>query len=370
MTRIHTGKVADETLAVVIDNGSYSIKVGYAGAEKPQYVFRSLAAYSDGTELVVGNDSLKHTETRGIMTPVQHGIVRNWALAERLWMHAFQDQLKTSQREHPILLTEPPQNPKLHRERCTQLFFEVFDIPGLYMAPTSLLALYGACRTTGFVVDIGEGIPHAVPVYEGTIVPHAIERLDVGGYDLTSLVMANIEALDSTEYSSRATANEIKEKCCKVVMNYEQEIQKIDKKNTTYTLPDGNVVNIGKISIQCPESILTPEVGGFKAPKLAEVIYRAIKNCHPDMHKILFNNIVITGGSSLFSGLLERCEKDILKVVNGNATIKLIDDVKNRGTAVWTGGSIVASLSTFQHMWVTKAEYEESGPTVIHRKCF
>ncbi|GBE61055.1 actin II [Babesia ovata] len=346
--------MADETLALVVDTGSYNIKVGYSGAEAPLSTFRSIVGYREGAELVLGDAALKETDSKAILHPIQHGIVRNWALAERLWMHAFHNELKVSQREHPVLLSEPPLNPKLHRERCCQLFFEAFDVPGLYMAPTSLLALYGSSKTTGLVLDVGEGVAHAVPINEGTIVPHAIGRLDVGGYDVTSFFLASIDALDRHKLQDRHIANQIKEQCGYVALDYENELKMAEKQPEQYskrfTLPDGSVIATGTASFRCPEMLFSPEVAGSSAPKLADVVYYSVRSCEPEMHKTMFSNILLTGGSSLFPGFVERCEKDIKAATNDNAPVKIASSIKNRAYAVWVGGSIVASLQTFQQI--------------------
>ncbi|CDR93781.1 actin family protein, putative [Babesia bigemina] len=392
--------MADETLALVVDSGSYNIKVGYSGADAPLSTFRSVVACKlsfarwHALQTAKGRSSSSGTPRcrRPIRGPscIRSSMASSAtgkspasastahrgrrALAERLWMHAFQNELKVSQREHPVLLAEPPLNPKLHRERCCQLFFEAFDVPGLYMAPTSLLALYGSSKTTGLVLDVGEGVAHAVPINEGTIVPHAIGRLDVGGYDVTSFFLASIDALDRHKLRDRYIANQIKEQCGYVAIDYENELKTAEKQPEQYskrfTLPDGSTISTGTACFRCPEMLFSPEVAGSNAPTLAEVVYHTVRSCEPDMHKTMFSSILLTGGSTLFPGFLERCEKDIRAATNDNAPVKIAGSIKNRSTAVWVGGSIVASLQSFQQMWVTKAEYDESGPTVIHRKCF
>ncbi|GFE55144.1 actin II [Babesia ovis] len=366
--------MVDDTLALVVDTGSYSIKVGYSGAEKPQKTFRTLAAYQQNDELVVGNEALKYATKRAIISPVQHGIVRNWAIMERLWMHAFKNELNVSQMEHPVLLSEPPLNPKMHREKVCQLMFENFNVPGLYMSPTSLLGLYGAGKTTGLAVDIGEGVAHAVPINDGTIYPHAIGRLDVGGNDVTSHLVSMIPDLDPKSYYSRVIADEIKERYCYVAVNYKQQLKLIERDpeqyTKKYTLPDGKIITLMRECFEAPEILISPDIGGRYCPSLADIVYHSVRSCEPEVHKAMFTNILLTGGSTLYEGFIERCEHEFKDAANENMAIKIVPNVKNRNLCVWSGGSIVASLSTFQQMWVTKAEYEESGPTVIHRKCF
>ncbi|KAK1443989.1 actin [Babesia gibsoni] len=365
--------MADEILAVVVDTGSYKVKAGFSGADAPQVTFRSLAAYGEGVDVEVGPNAVSKIGSLPIMHPVQHGIVRNWALAERIWRHVY-NELKASPIEHPVLLSEPPLNPKLHRERICQLFFESFDVPGLYMAPSSLLALYGSAKTTGLVLDIGEGVAHTVPISDGTIIPHAVGRLDVGGYDVTSNLLASIPSLNHESPMDREIANNIKETCCYVSSDYHEDIKNAQRNpesfSKRYTLPDGSVITLSKECFHCPEMLFNPEAGGRNSPRLVDSIYHSIRGCEPELHRNLFSNILLTGGSSLFSCFPERCEKDIRELVNGNANVKVHHGSKNRDTTVWVGGSVVAALSTFQQMWVTRADYDESGPTVIHRKCF
>lgn len=366
--------MADEVLAVVIDTGSYKVKAGFSGADTPQVGFRSLVAYGEGEELVVGNNALKNLGNKSLMQPIQHGIVRNWGLAEKIWEHLYEKELKVKPNDYPVLLAEPPLNPKIHREKCCQLFFEAFMVPGMYMAATSLLSLYGSAKTCGLVLDIGQGVAHAVPISDGTIVPHAVRRVDVGGYDVTSQLMASIRGLNSDDPMAREIANEIKETCCYVALDYQETLQRAEKNpetcKKTFTLPDGFNLTLSKECFQCPEIIFSPEVGGRSAPHLTDVMYHSIRNCEPELHRTMFSNILISGGSSLFRGFPERCEKELKGLINGNSPVKIVSNPKNRDTNVWLGGSIVASLSSFQQMWVTKADYEESGPTVIHRKCF
>jgi len=386
----------DEKPAIIMDNGTGMMKCGLSGTDAPTVTFASCVGYPKNKAMMTGGNKEYYVgeeaqQKRGILVlkfPLEHGVITNWEDMEKIWAHTFDNELRVvvggeSEDDEDVagvLLTEAPMNPRENRERMTQIMFETFNARRFYVAIQAVLSLYASGRTTGVVVDCGDGVSHTVPIYEGYSMPHAIQRINLAGRDLTDYICKILTESKINLHTSaeRMSAMKIKEELCYVSMNFEEEVDNFAGKEKQFELPDMSIVTVHNQIIRCPELMFKPSLDGKEMMGLHELTKKTIDDCDLDVRKDLLANIVMSGGTTMFPNMPERLQAEVEKLVAEGAKVKVIAPPE-RMISVWIGGSILASLSTFSRMWINQYSqpdasppitgYDEVGPRIVHQMC-
>eukprot|EP01125_Pyxidicula_operculata_P014516 TRINITY_DN483_c0_g4_i1.p1 TRINITY_DN483_c0_g4~~TRINITY_DN483_c0_g4_i1.p1 ORF type:complete len:375 (+),score=39.75 TRINITY_DN483_c0_g4_i1:734-1858(+) len=370
-----------EVLTLVVDNGSGWIKAGYAGDDSPRTILPSVCCLENHNitkmgqkNTFIGDEAMsKHKRLAlPLRYPIENGVITNWDDIEIFWHHIFGNELRVVAEQHPIIMTETPLNPKVNRETMTSIMFESFNVPALYIANQAQLSLYAAARTTGTVLDIGDGVCYAAPIYESHTLPHTIICLGLAGRDLTNYLMKRLreQGYPFTTSADREIVRMAKEYLCYISFDYHSDMDTyncwsiLDK---SYELPDGQAISIGRERFCCPEPLFYPSLLGLESPGIHECINSSIMKCDSDIHSDMYNNIILSGGSTLLPGMVERLKKELSKLTQMKV---MVVAARERKYLAWIGGSILGSLPSFPNIWISKQDYDEIGPQVVHRKCF
>jgi len=339
---------------------------------RPKYIESTHEFF--GSDYYVGEEAQKMRGVLEIAYPIEQGFIKNWDDMEKIWNQVFYYYLNVDPADHPVLMTEASLFSESNRENIAQLIFETYAVPSLYLCNPAVLSLYSTGRTTGVVMECGDGISQITPVLEGQALSTATKLIPHAGRDLTNYLRALL--LKSGHNFTYSTAEqeivrEIKEKICFVALDFETEVSNSTKNTvskTKYLLPDGNTVPIQDESFLCPEFLFQPDLHGKPLEGLHKVLFNSIKECNEADREILFSSIILSGGTTMLKGMGERVYKEIRNLAQSKDRINVIAP-EDRAYSSWIGGSIIAALSTFQSSAISIQEYYEEGPSIISKKC-
>lgn len=361
--------------AIVVDNGSGIIKVGFSGQETPRARFPTVIGNPKSTQLMIGGQNKEYfvgfeAEEKKVLlqlrNPIGDGIINNWDDLEKIWNHAFINELHAVPEDYPVLMTEKPLTLRSHREKMVQIMFDTFKCPSFYSNIQAIFALFSLGKTTGVVWDAGEGVSHTCSIYEGCNLPHALIRSSISGHFLSEFLAKSIST-DEIHVDNQS-ANDIKEQFCQISMDYKATLEETHEP-ISYTLPDNTICKIGVEKFSVPEILFNPKIAEQSCESVQQGIFNSIDKCVIDIRADLYKSIVLTGGTTMIKNLPERVSKEVGALAQPSMKFEIIATAGRRNS-VWLGGSILASLDEFPQMCIEKSEYKEEGASIIHRKCY
>ncbi|KAK5994632.1 Actin [Cladobotryum mycophilum] len=324
----------EDVQAVIIDNGSHTIKAGFAGNDAPHVVIPAKSGH-----------------------PITNDAITNWEGLETLWGDVFK-QLDVDPSGHPVLFTVGYLISKADQEKMIKIMFEKFNVPALFVSIPAHFSLHAAQKTTGVVVDVGESHLSVVPIHEGNPVPHALASGKASGRALTNYLQ-ELLGKESHKFTSSelSKTEEIKEKACYLATDFDKEVA---------TLSQGKASSLpGASRVEAPEALFNPSPLGKGSISIEEAINSAIKKCDSNLHKDLYGNILLAGGTTTFNNFSDRLQKALEKSASHRVRVTAPPE---RKYSAWIGASELASLSDFQMRWFSKEEYDDNA-SIAQEKC-
>eukprot|EP01084_Bolivina_argentea_P048107 88650_1 len=247
----------EDMQAIVIDNGSATIKAGFSGDDKPISIFPSTVGRVNDIDTIsstttqnifVGIEAEQQKDTLNIKYPIQHGIVTSWDDMEKIWHHTFYNELKIAPEERCVLATEAPLTPKINREKTLQIMFETFNVPGLYIGAQPMLSLMASRLIknvdkilTGAVIEAGVDVTHVIPIVDGNVIDACIKQLPLGGRSITKFILQMLR--DRGEQiplqCAASVARQIKETYCYCCADIVKEYARYDRDETRFQVYNG-----------------------------------------------------------------------------------------------------------------------------------
>lgn len=370
---------------VIIDNGSGLIKAGLSEEDSPQAVFSSYVGKAKypvvlntgvHSDVYISNQDFAKSGILDITHPIENGIIVNWEAMEQIWHHTYFKALQIEPPEHPIFFIDSLNYTIEQRQKIAEINFEKFNVPSIFFQTTDILALLASGRTTGLVLDSGEGITSVSAIYEDYKIPQATVVNKVAGGTLTNYLLKHLSEDPNQSISLHTTAEtivsqEIKETLCYVAQDFNSELEKAkngDELKSNYLYPDGQTLTINELRFIVPEFLFKPSIWGCELKGIHDIINDSILTTDVYARKDLYANICISGGNTMFNGFKERLQDEIIKLAPKSLKINVYSP-EERKYAAWRGASHLNSHVQFPKMVITKGEYSETGPTIIDTKC-
>ncbi|XP_046553772.1 actin-like protein 6A isoform X2 [Haliotis rubra] len=418
----------DEVGALVFDVGSYSIRAGFAGEDTPKAEIPSHVGLVEEVEAMAAMETedskpsitdKKHyidtvnlkvaRKSMDIVSFLKDGMIDNWDVFEKVVDYAYTKHIKTESHYHPVMMSEPAWNSKAKREKLTELMFEKYNLPAFFLCKNSVLSAFANGRSTALILDSGATHTSAVPVYDGYVLQHGIVKSPLAGDFITIECKKLMEEQDievvppymiksKEEVKEMSKANWQKRDVPSVTKSFHNYMVKdvfqdyaasvIQVSDTPYDsstaesmptmhyeFPNGYNQDFGAERFRVCEGLFDPsvikDVPGNTMLGVGHVVTTSVGMCDIDIRPSLYSSVIVVGGNTLVGGFTDRLNRDLSSKTPPSMRLKIIaaSSSSERRFSSWIGGSILASLGSFQQMWISKQEYDEGGKGCVERKC-
>ena len=411
----------DESNAVIVlDNGSGYLKAGYSNQTSPDIcipalVGREILRYGEKIdlnkiketkkkseqkklikqmikerhlkEIMIGDEIIGFRSLLELSHPVTEGIITDEEDLFKLWDYTLTQKMGIEDpSEKKIIVTEAPLNPISNKIKIFEILFEKIGVGAINIEPQAKCSLFAEGIDTGIVLDSGDGVTHCIPVSDGAILKHNIERMDIAGRHITEYL---VRLLQKKGYAFNSSADfdfvrELKEKYCFVSNDIEND-RRLERETSFYNsyhlLPDETRIRISDEKFEAPEILFNPSLIGKEYDGIPYMMMKSINKCPIDCRKGLYSGIVLSGATTLFPGFASRIENEIKKLYKETAlklakekkikiNINVIDSPK-RKYSVFIGASIIANhynTEGNEDYWITRDEWLECEDTGDYTK--
>ncbi|KAK7792971.1 hypothetical protein R5R35_007616 [Gryllus longicercus] len=357
-----------------------------------------------------------HVARRGmeVTSYMKDGMIEDWDLFEKVLDYTYAKCIQSKSVFHPVLMSEAPWNVRQKREKLTELMFEKYEVPAFFLVKNAVLAAFANGRATGIVVDSGATHTSAVPVQDGFVLSQAIVKSPLGG-DYITMQCKNflqqeseieivppymigakeaVKEREKARWTQKKNLPEVTQSwhnymTKKVVQDFQASVLQVcetpyDEKTVSsiptvhYEFPNGYHQDFGSERFLIPEALFDPSVVPMRAGMVGNtmlgvghIVTTSVGMCDVDVRPSLYGSVVVTGGNSFLQGFPERLNRDLSVRIPSSMRLKLIsaNGCAERRFGAWIGGSILASIGTFQQMWISSQEYKEGGKGQVERKC-
>ncbi|XP_026710765.1 actin-like protein 6A [Athene cunicularia] len=419
-----------EVGALVFDIGSYTVRAGYAGEDCPKVDFPTaigvvLERDNGSTLMEIDGDKGKQggptyyidtnalrvpRENMEAISPLKNGMIEDWDSFQAILDHTYKMHIKSEASLHPVLMSEAPWNTRAKREKLTELMFEHYNIPAFFLCKTAVLTAFANGRSTGLILDSGATHTTAIPVHDGYVLQQGIVKSPLAGDFITMQCRElfqemNIEIIPPYMIASKEAVREgspanwkRKEKlpqvtrswhnymCNCVIQDFQASVLQVSDSTydeqvaaqmptVHYEFPNGYNCDFGAERLKIPEGLFDPSnvkgLSGNTMLGVSHVVTTSVGMCDIDIRPGLYGSVIVAGGNTLIQSFTDRLNRELSQKTPPSMRLKLIanNTTVERRFSSWIGGSILASLGTFQQMWISKQEYEEGGKQCVERKC-